>query len=70
MRFSLTIDMDNAVFDDAPATELVRILDEASRRIKAGELPFREDGRLSPCLTFRDENGNTVGELHLDGARI
>lgn len=51
--FYLEIDMDNAAFEDAPATELGRILEEVADRARKGDLP---------PMTLRDINGNKVGQ--------
>lgn len=60
MQFRLTIDMDNATFDECPGDELTRIFKTISKRI--------EDATYSELLdadrastTVRDTNGNTVG---------
>ncbi len=53
MTARIEIKMDNAAFDDAPATELWRILRELSERVYEG------------CGThpLKDINGNTVGHF-------
>jgi len=52
MHFDLTVDVDNAAFEDALASETARILRDVARRLERGEdLPF----------TLRDANGNSVG---------
>ena len=48
---TITIDMDNAVFDEAPASELAKTLYEIAMQI--------EQGRLPP-FKGEDENGNVV----------
>lgn len=55
MKAKIEIEMNGAAFDDAPASELARILRAAAAEIEAGELP----GGL------RDINGNTVGKLEV-----
>jgi len=48
---TITIDMDNAAFDEAPASEVSRVLYEIAREI--------EEGRLPP-FKGEDANGNTI----------
>lgn len=55
---SLTVDMGNAAFDDAPATELARILREIAGKIERGE---------EFAGTIRDSNGNEVGFYDFTG---
>ena len=52
MRFTLTIDLDNAAFDDAPMTELARILRRLAARAERGE---------DVTGALWDANGNRVG---------
>ena len=54
MQMILTIDMDNAVFEDAPATEAARILRELARQILQAD---DNDGEF----VLMDANGNKVG---------
>lgn len=54
MRMTLEIDMDNAAFEDYPASEAARILRDAARRIEDG-------GEVNRNLILRDVNGNAVG---------
>ena len=53
MKFTCEIDMDNAAFDDCPATEAARILRNVARMV--------EEGRGNAKLL--DTNGNTVGKF-------
>jgi hypothetical protein len=55
MKFTLTIDMNNAAFEDGPE-ELGRIVIGVGQAIIAGHMPGR----------VRDFNGNTVGGCQLD----
>ena len=56
MKFTLTIDTDNAAFDDGNLTlEIARVLDDASGMVYEG----RTDGALF------DDNGNRVGGFSL-----
>lgn len=52
MKLTLSINGDGAAFDDAPASEIARILRETATRIQ-------EDGDSEGFL--RDANGNAVG---------
>ena len=56
MRFTCEIDMDNAAFDDTPATELARILEAIAERA-------RDDGQTEDRV--HDYNGNTVGQWEI-----
>ncbi len=49
--FGLTIETDSAAFDDAPASELSRILRDLASRIEDGDFPVK----------VYDANGNAVG---------
>lgn len=53
MEFTVHIDCGNSAFQDAPATEIARILRTIANRVEAGDL----DGRV------RDYNGNTCGHF-------
>src|SRR5690606_4532157 len=57
-RITLTIETGNAAFDDAPASEIARILRAAADRLERGD-----------CFDFplRDINGNTCGRLVIEG---
>lgn len=61
MKFTLSIDMDNAAFDDdqehgyAPRPEVARILRQQADRLEAG------DYYTGHSQTIRDVNGNDVG---------
>jgi hypothetical protein len=54
MLASIGIKMDNAAFEDCPASELARILRDLAGQIENGELP---------PVTLRDINGNNVGKF-------
>lgn len=56
MTAKITINCDNAAFDDGPATELARILRKLIKRI--------EDG--ADYLPIMDVNGNKVGEFQIE----
>lgn len=59
MRFTVTIDVDNAAFEEDPGMEVARIL----RKIADIQAAERADAG-----TFTDSNGNTVGSFaYLDG---
>lgn len=51
MKFSMQFDGDNAAFDDAPASEIARILRHAAKAVERGDF----QGQAV------DANGNTVG---------
>ena len=51
MTFTCEIRMDNAAFDDEPATELARIVKLVATAIEQGHIAY----------TCYDINGNTVG---------
>ncbi len=51
MKFEMTVDMDNAAFEDAPASELGRIVRLAVEQILDG----------SSGENCRDANGNSCG---------
>lgn len=54
MRFTLTIDCDNAAFDENP-NELDELVHVVAQRIEAG----RESGKVM------DHNGNSVGSWEI-----
>jgi len=56
MRFTITFTCDGAAFDDAPATEIARILREVAKRAERG------DDAPAPGLSILDLNGNRVGQ--------
>lgn len=51
MKFSMQFDGDNAAFDDAPASEIARILRHAAKAVERGDF----QGQAV------DANGNVVG---------
>jgi hypothetical protein len=55
MSFTMQFDMDNAAFDDDPATEAARIIEEVASLIKEGA----ESGEC------RDINGNFIGNWRM-----
>lgn len=58
MDFTITIEMDNAAFEDSPTRELSRILSELSL-----SLATRRDERWFDDYKILDINGNTVGRV-------
>lgn len=58
MKLQINIEIGNAAFDDAPMSEVARILRDYATRIE-------NDG--DPCRTLHDINGNSVGTAELDG---
>ncbi len=59
MKFTATIKMENAAFDDMPASELARILREIARRVESGDT----EGKAI------DANGNAAGQWSVTGKR-
>lgn len=61
MKTEITIDMDNAAFEDAPGEELARILRDLANEIRRGGdwIDVGPDGNGYRALV--DANGNTVG---------
>lgn len=59
MTFKLSINCDNAAFEDDASTEIARILRETAEKLENG----REDGR---CV---DYNGNVVGSFKFSGRK-
>ena len=57
MEFQLTINMDNAAFDDDLGGELARIVRHVARRLEDDSVT----GDLLSKCSVRDANGNTVG---------
>jgi hypothetical protein len=62
MRFEVKIKCDNAAFEDAPASEVARILRELAERIAPPSVLYGD----SP-VTLRDVHGNTVGHARFIG---
>ena len=58
MQLMLTMDMDNAAFGDAPATEAARILRKLARQIQQAD---DNDGEF----VLMDVNGNKVGTAYI-----
>ena len=54
--FKLEIETGNAAFDDAPASEIARILRHLADRLENEGAPRRGN-----AFTLRDYNGNRVG---------
>lgn len=55
MTAKITITMDNAAFEDEPASELARILRDLAKHIEAGDTERR----------LMDSNGNHVGTFKI-----
>lgn len=53
IEFRVSFSIDGASFEDAPATEVGRILRETASRVEDGETDF----------TIRDANGNSIGRI-------
>jgi hypothetical protein len=60
MTLTITIDMDNAAFEDDTEGECARILKDLAEKIDKGFGPT-EYGNV----TLRDVNGNTVGKAEV-----
>ena len=61
MRFVLTIDMDNAAFEEVPSVEVARILRDVAERIEYH--PNFSPGHSQPV---HDINGNLVGSFSVE----
>ena len=55
MKAVIEIEMDNAAFEDSPASELARILRGIAAKVANGETE----------IVARDINGNSVGSLEI-----
>ena len=55
MKAVIEIEMDNAAFEDSPASELARILRAIAAKVANGETE----------IVARDINGNSVGSLEI-----
>lgn len=62
MKFTLTINMDNAAFGDWPAPELRRILRNAADQVHVDPHDTRVGANEG---SLRDINGNTVGRWEI-----
>jgi hypothetical protein len=56
-RVTITIETQNAAFDDAPAYEIARILRDLAERFERDEIP--------PRILF-DANGNAAGSVAVE----
>ncbi len=63
MRLTITIECDNAAFDDDPAHEVLRILHQQAYRIGAKGLAYGD------AWPVQDVNGNTVGQAKITKGR-
>lgn len=61
MKVIITIDCENAAFEESPRFEVSRILTEVADRIAS--LDFNEP--FDRNLTLRDHNGNKVGTMEV-----
>ena len=57
MKFTLSINCDNAAFEDNPASEIEHILCDVARQIHDSDVANKREDRGA----LRDSNGNTVG---------
>lgn len=60
MQFQMTVEMDNAAFEDGGHEELARIL-----RKVADQVEYGNDSRA--CM---DSNGNKVGSFEITGKKL
>lgn len=65
MKATITIQCDNAAFDDSVSAELARILRDVADKVVMADMnePFDK------TLMIRDTNGLTVGALRVTGKR-
>jgi hypothetical protein len=63
MRFTLTIDCDNAAFDPDPSLEVARLLKNIVYDMDEGR------GDYSGSTSIRDRNGNKVGSFEFKQAK-
>jgi hypothetical protein len=66
MKATITVEMDNAAFDDAPG-ELARVLRELADTVVFCRASF--DNPYDRKVTARDANGNQVAVLKVTGRR-
>ena len=66
MTFTLTIQCDNAAFEDVPAIEVARILHQFAARLEYAPPPFE---RCNGAV-LRDINGNTVGRVTITHSKV
>lgn len=59
MKLVITIEMDNAAFEDANGFEVARILTKLAREVKDHQLETNDTYGLM------DDNGNTVGKAEV-----
>ena len=60
MKATITINMDNAAFEELPSIELARILQKLAEHISGYELVYAPE-----TYTLKDINGNTVGKMQI-----
>ena len=60
MKLTLTLDMDNAAFEDSPGQEAARLLRSAARKVEGCE-PGDQDSFM-----LLDSNGNRVGHVTVE----
>ena len=67
MKITITLDTDNAVFQeyDQPGSEVARILRTLASKVNGVN---EEDLREFQDFKLRDINGNTVGKVTIDAA--
>lgn len=65
MRALITVNMDNAAFDEHPPTELARILAKLASDINITATLYLAAARAEP-QPLRDANGNKVGHFIIE----
>ena len=61
MTFTVRIGLENAAFEQDPASETARIIRALADRIEAGDFPAEDEP-----MSLRDWNGNRVGEAEVE----
>lgn len=62
MRALITVNMDNDAFEECPATELARILEQFSKKV----VFLRMEVTDSDGYPLMDSNGNKVGAFRIE----
>jgi hypothetical protein len=63
MKLVITIEMDNAAFEDEPAQELEKMLSDVTDSISCNQNIY--DYKVGHWDTLRDSNGNRVGSVDI-----
>lgn len=62
---TITIDLDNAAFEDNESAEVQRILAEYAPRLDSLGVHHARPGETQELFSVRDYNGNTVGKFEV-----